>query len=46
MELAKIDTVDIRSQWKNEAYDFTPLLAREAHVQVLADAIGASKSKF
>ena len=40
MELGKIDTVDIRSQWKNEEYDFTPWLAKEAHVQVLADAIG------
>lgn len=40
MKLGKIDAVDIRSQWKNEEYDFTPWLAKEPHVQILADAIG------
>jgi len=40
MALGRIDSVDIRSQWKNEEYDFTPWLAKEAHIQVLADAIG------
>ncbi len=40
MELGKIDFVDIRAQWKNEEYDFTPWLAQEAHIQILADAIG------
>lgn len=40
MDLGRIDSVDIRSQWNNEEYDFTPWLAQEAHIQVLADAIG------
>jgi hypothetical protein len=40
MDLGRIDSVDIRTQWKNEEYDFTPWLAQEAHIQILADAIG------
>ena len=40
MDLGRIDSVDIRTQWKNEEYDFTPWLAQERHIQILADAIG------
>lgn len=40
MDLGKIDSVDIRTHWKNEEYDFTPWLAKETHIQVLAEAIG------
>ena len=40
MELSRIEKVDIRSQWKNEEYNFTPWLAKEANIQILADEIG------
>ena len=40
MGLGKFQAVDIRSQWKNEEYDFTPWLAEEANIQVLADELG------
>lgn len=40
MSLGKIEKVDIRSQWANEEYDFTPWLAKESNIQILADEIG------
>ncbi len=40
MGLGKFKSVDIRSQWKNEEYDFTPWLAMDANMQVLADELG------
>lgn len=40
MELGRIEKVDIRSQWQNEEYDFTPWLAKEANIQILSDEIG------
>lgn len=39
MKLGKIEKLDIRSQWKNEEYDFTPWLAKEENIQLLADEI-------
>jgi hypothetical protein len=36
--LGKIESVALRSVWKNEAYDFTPWLAE--NIELLADAIG------
>lgn len=35
MSLGRIEKVDIRSQWQNEEYDFTPWLAKEANIQIL-----------
>ena len=35
MALGKIESVDIRTHWKNEEYDFTPWLARDENIQVL-----------
>lgn len=40
MSLGRIEKVDIRDQWHNEEYDFTPWLAKESNIQVLADEIG------
>ena len=40
MNLAKLESVDIRSQWKREERDFTPWLAQEENIQVLGDALG------
>ncbi len=40
MKLAQLEPVDIRSCWKNEESDFTPWLAREENIQVLAEALG------
>lgn len=40
MSLGKIEKVDIRSQWANEEYDFTPWLAKESNILILADEIG------
>lgn len=40
MDLSRIEKVDIRSQWANEEYDFTPWLAQEGNIQILADEIG------
>jgi len=40
MKLSRLDNVEIRTQWANEEYDFTPWLAKSANIQILADAIG------
>lgn len=40
MSMGKIEKVDIRKQWANEEYDFTPWLAKESNIQILADEIG------
>jgi hypothetical protein len=38
--LGRLDKLDIRDQWQNEEYDFTPWLAKESNIQLLADEIG------
>jgi len=38
--LGKIDRVDIRSIWKNEAADFSKWLAEDANLSMLGDEIG------
>lgn len=40
--LGKIEKVDIREIWKNEAKDFTKWLAREENLALLSDEIGIS----
>jgi|TARA_B100002003_G_scaffold71040_1_gene66247 hypothetical protein len=39
-QLSKLENVDIRSIWKNEASDFTPWLARPENINRVGDAIG------
>ena len=39
MELGKIQKLDIRAQWANEEYDFTPWLAKEENISILSDEI-------
>ena len=39
MKLGKIETVDIRTVWRNEAGDFTPWLAQEENLAALGEAL-------
>lgn len=38
--LGKLERVDMRATWRNEASDFTPWLAREENIALLGEAIG------
>ncbi len=40
MPLSRLEAIDIRDQWEDEAQDFTPWLAKYENIQVLSDAIG------
>ncbi len=42
-QLGKIEKVDLRSYWQNEATDFTPWLASEENISLLADALGLNE---
>lgn len=39
MQLGKVEKLAIRDQWKNEEYDFTPWVAKEANTQLLSKEI-------
>ena len=39
-QLGKLEKVDLRTVWTNEAADFTPWLAEEGNLERLADIIG------
>ena len=43
IKLSKITKVDLRSCWQNEASDFTPWLASEENISLLADALGMNE---
>ena len=43
IKLSKITKVDLRSCWQNEANDFTPWLASEENIALLADALGMNE---
>ena len=43
IKLSKITKVDLRDCWKNEATDFTPWLASEENIALLADALGMNE---
>ena len=43
IKLSKISKVDLRSCWENEASDFTPWLASEENIALLADALGINE---
>ena len=45
IKLSKITKVDLRDCWKNEATDFTPWLASEENIALLADALGMNEEK-
>jgi len=38
MKLGKLEKVNLRDQWKNEANDFTPWLAQEENIALLGEA--------
>ena len=38
-ELARLERVDLREVWETEAQDFTPWLAKEENLSILADAL-------
>ncbi len=40
MKFGRIDKVEIRTLWINEEADFTPWLAKDINIQILADEIG------
>jgi hypothetical protein len=39
-QLARLERVSLRTAWKHEAGDFTPWLAQDENLQLLADALG------
>ena len=39
-KLARVEKVDLRDQWKDEAKDFTPWLAEPENIEILSEAIG------
>jgi len=39
MKLGKLEKIDLREQWKNEATEFTPWLAKEENIKLLADEL-------
>ena len=43
IKLSKITKIDLRSCWQNEASDFTPWLASEENIALLADALGMNE---
>lgn len=43
IKLSKITKVDLRDCWQNEASDFTPWLATEENIALLADALGMNE---
>ena len=40
--LGKIEQLELRTVWKNEAYDFTQWLAKPENMNLLGDEIGLS----
>jgi len=39
-QLGKLEKIDLRTYWKDEAKDFTPWLSKEENLSVLSDEIG------
>ena len=38
--LGKLEKVDLKTIWENEAYNSTPWLAKKENLELLVDAIG------
>jgi hypothetical protein len=43
MKLARLEKVELRNQWKDEAKDFTPWLAEVENIELLGEAIGKKR---
>ena len=43
IKLSKIEKISLRECWQNEASDFTPWLASEENITLLADALGMNE---
>lgn len=43
IKLSKISKVDLRDCWSDEAKDFTPWLASEENIALLADTLGLNE---
>ena len=43
IKLSKIEKISLRECWQNEASDFTPWLASEDNITLLADALGMNE---
>lgn len=43
IKLSKIEKISLRECWQNEASDFTPWLASEENIALLADALGMNE---
>jgi len=41
-ELGRLESVDVRTVWTNEASEFTPWLARQENLDILGDTLGLS----
>ena len=39
-KLGELKKIEVRTQWPNEASDFTPWLAKEDNIEKLARALG------
>lgn len=40
MKLGRLEKLDLRSYWKNEARNFTPWLALKENIDLLGETIG------
>lgn len=42
--LRKLEKVDLKTIWENEAYNFTPWLAQKENLELLGESIGIEKN--
>ena len=46
MKLGKLEKVELRNVWPDEAKDFTPWLAQEDNISLLSEAIGLDSVSY